>query len=172
MEPRAYVPAPSGINFAQVSFVQSSGGVAVDPSLPLDNIEARVNAAALGYLRTFSMFGHAASIGGGLPYVWGKFEGDVFETHREATRSVSETRAARRQPARRSGARSQAVPPRRPGAGRQPIVVAPTGQYDPSHLINVGSNCWAVNLRSATSRWAPGRSSSRAAWFFQTTRFL
>src|SRR6476661_4627183 len=94
MEPRAYVPAPIGVNFAQLAFVHTSGGIAVDPSLPLDNVEARLNAATLGYLRTFSMFGHAASVGGGLPYVWGNVEGDVFEARRSVTRSgIGDVRA-------------------------------------------------------------------------------
>jgi len=148
MEPRAYVPAPIGVNFAQLAFVHTSGGIAVDPSLPLDNVEARLNAATLGYLRTFSMFGHAASVGGGLPYVWGNVEGDVFEARRSVPRSgIGDVRARlavnlfggpaldRKQFASRKPA---------PALGASLSVVAPTGEYDPSHLINIGSNRWAV----------------------------
>jgi hypothetical protein len=57
LEARAYSPAPVGVNFLGLSYLRSTGGVAVDPSLPLDNVDAEVNTASLAYARTFGLFG-------------------------------------------------------------------------------------------------------------------
>ena len=82
LEPRAYSPSPSGVNFLGLGYLRSAGGVAVDPSLPLDNVDAEVNAASLSYLRTFGSFGRSASIGFVLPYSRADVSGDVFEQQR------------------------------------------------------------------------------------------
>ena len=60
LEARAYSPAPVGVNFLGLSYLRSTGGVAVDPSLPLDNVDAEVNTASLAYARTFGLFGRSA----------------------------------------------------------------------------------------------------------------
>jgi hypothetical protein len=148
MEPRAYVPAPVGLNFAQLTLGRSTGGVTVDPSLPLDNVDARINFATLGYLRTFSLFGKTASLGGGLPYAWGEVSGDVFESRREVTRSgVGDARV--RLAVNLLGGpaldRVEFARSRHTGTlGASLTVVVPTGQYEPDRLVNIGSNRWAI----------------------------
>ena len=59
LEARAYSPAPVGVNFLGLSYLRSTGGVAIDPSLPLDNVDAEVNTASLAYARTFGLFSGA-----------------------------------------------------------------------------------------------------------------
>ena len=39
----------------------SEGGVLTDPSLPVTDIEAKIDALGFGYGRTFGMFGHSAN---------------------------------------------------------------------------------------------------------------
>jgi hypothetical protein len=56
LEPRAYSPSPLGVNFLGLSYLRSTGGVAVDPALPLKNIDAEVNTGSLAYARTFGLF--------------------------------------------------------------------------------------------------------------------
>jgi hypothetical protein len=147
LEPRAYSPSPSGVNFLGLGYLRSAGGVAVDPSLPLDNVDAEVNAASLSYLRTFGLFGRSASIGFVLPYSRADVSGDVFEQQRSVTRTgwadprlrlavnlfggpaLDREEFAAREP-------STAV-------GASLMVVAPLGKYDSDRLINLGSNRWA-----------------------------
>ena len=62
LEPRAYSPSPSGMNFLGFTYLRSTGGVGVDPSLPLDNVSAAINSASLGYARTFGLLGRSASV--------------------------------------------------------------------------------------------------------------
>src|SRR3954470_4217229 len=95
LEARAYSPAPVGVNFLGLGYLRSTGGVAVDPSLPLDNVDAEVNTASLAYARTFGLFGRSASIGFVLPYsradvsgdVSSNLNGEVREQQRAVTRS-------------------------------------------------------------------------------------
>src|SRR5579864_8207704 len=49
MEPRAYSAVPVGTNFVGIGYARSSGGFSVDPSLPITNVQARINAYAFGY---------------------------------------------------------------------------------------------------------------------------
>jgi Putative MetA-pathway of phenol degradation len=148
LEPRAYSPSPLGVNFLGLGYLRSAGGVAVDPSLPLDNVDAEVNAASLSYVRTFGLFGRSASIGFVLPYSRADVSGDVFEQQRSVTRTgwadprlrlavnlfggpaLDREEFAAREP-------STAV-------GASLMVVAPLGKYDSDRLINLGSNRWAI----------------------------
>ena len=148
LEPRAYSPSPLGVNFLGLGYLRSTGGVAVDPALPLKNIDAEVNTGSLAYARTFGLFGRSASIGFVLPYSQADVSGDVFEQQREVTRTglgdprlrlavnlfggpaLSREEFAARTPTTTLGASL--------------TVVAPFGKYDSSRLINLGSNRWAV----------------------------
>src|SRR5512136_2986851 len=62
LEPRAYSPAPVGTNFFGVGYLYSHGGVALAPSLPIENVTAGINGVAPFYGRTFGLFGRLASV--------------------------------------------------------------------------------------------------------------
>jgi hypothetical protein len=173
MEPRAYVPAPIGLNFAQVTLARSTGGIAVDPALPLDNVDAHINVATVGYLRTFALLGKTASIGGGVPYAWGEVAGDVFEARREVTRSglgdprvrfaVNLLGGPAQERAEFAQSRHTAT------LGASVTVVVPTGQYDSSRLVNIGSNRWAfkpeIGWYQPMGAWT--FELAGGAWFFE-----
>jgi hypothetical protein len=161
LEPRAYSPNPTGANFVLVGYGRSTGDVVFDPSVPITNVSAHVNQGALFYGRTFGLFGRAASAAVQLPYVWGTVEGDVGEDRRSVYRSgLADLRL--RLTANLVG--GPALAPRefaarapRTTLGASLVVVAPTGQYDPAKLINVGTNRWAVKpelgLSHPAGRW-------------------
>ena len=67
IEPRAYSPSPSGVNFLVAVAGHSEGGVLTDPSLPVTDIEARIDALAFGYGRTFDVAGRSANVALALP---------------------------------------------------------------------------------------------------------
>ena len=142
LEPRAYSPSPLGVNFLGLSYLRSTGGVAVDPALPLSNIDAEVNTGSLSYARTFGVFGRSASIGFLLPYSQADVSGEVFEQQREVTRT------GLADPRFRLAVNLLGGPAldREEFAARTPTttlgtsltVVAPFGRYDSSRLINLG----------------------------------
>ena len=174
LEPRAYSPSPVGTNFFGLAYANSSGNVVFDPSLPFTNVSANVNGIAALYVHTFGLFGRSASIGASLPYSWGEVEGDVGETFRRITRSgfadaglrfvcnivggpaLSPYEFAARKPSTTFGASL--------------TVTAPTGEYDPSKLINLGTNRWAFKPELGVAQplgkfWLEFFA---GAWFFTT----
>jgi hypothetical protein len=156
LEPRAYSPAPVGVNVFLASYGRTEGGVVFDPSLPFTDVDASLNAPALSYARSFGVFGRYANVGVGVPYVWGDVQGNVGEEFRSVTRSgLADVRA--RLAVNLVG--GPALTPaefaqRKPGAtlGASVAIVAPTGQYDPAKLINIGANRWAFKPELGLSK--------------------
>jgi hypothetical protein len=161
LEPRAYSPNPTGANFVLLVYAHSTGDVVFDPSVPITDVSARVNLGALFYGRTFGLFGRSASAAVQLPYVWGHVEGDVFEARRDVYRSGLADLRLRLTADLLGG---PALSPRefaqrrpRTTLGASVVVVAPTGQYDPAKLVNVGTNRWSfkpeVGLSHPAGHW-------------------
>jgi hypothetical protein len=161
LEPRAYSPAPVGLNFALVAYGRSTGEVLTDPSLPVQDIEAELDVGVAGYGRTFGIAGHQASFVVAAPYIWGDISGNVFEEARSVTRSgVGDLRL--RLAANLIGGEAMSAREfmrRTPATtlGASLSITAPTGQYDPDKLINLGTNRWAfkpeIGLTVPHDRW-------------------
>jgi len=147
MEARAYSRSPVGVNLALFTYSYQTGDVLFDPALPLTDVSVNINGAVVGYGRTFNLAGRQATASAALPYVWGTVRGTVFEQQQEVTRSgLGDLRL--RISANIIG--SPALSPkefatRKPTTvvGASVSIVAPTGQYDPRRLVNLGSNRWA-----------------------------
>jgi hypothetical protein len=75
LDPRAYAPAPVGLNFIGVGTLYSYGGVVTDPSLPVENVRAQVYGLPVYYGRTFGLFGRPANATLAVPYRWAHVEG-------------------------------------------------------------------------------------------------
>ena len=150
LTPRAYWPAPKGTRIAVAGYAHIDGNVLFDPSIPLYEVETRANTALFGYLQTFSLFGRSSNVLIKLPYVWGKTEGFIETTPASRkfsnfadlsitlavnligapSMTVEEFQAFRAEP--------------RPILGMSVEVIAPTGNYHGSQLINTGLNRWAI----------------------------
>jgi hypothetical protein len=161
LEPRAYSPSPTGMNFVLAAYGRTTGSVIFDPSVPITNIDARVNQGALFYGRTFGLFGRAASAAIQLPYAWGHVAGDVFEDRLEVHRSGLadvRLRVASNLLGGPALPRAEFVKRKpRTTLGASLVAIAPTGQYDPAKLVNVGTNRWSLKpelgLSHPAGRW-------------------
>jgi hypothetical protein len=147
MEPRSYSAVPVGTNFVVANYSRSSGDVLFDPSLPITNLQAKINTYSLGYSHSFGLLGHLASIALAEPYANANLTGNVEGAPGQAYRSgLGDTRF-------RFAVDLLGGPALTPGEfarrgattilGTSLSVIAPTGQYVPSRLINVGSNRWS-----------------------------
>jgi hypothetical protein len=147
LEPRAYAAAPVGAHFLVMGLGYSGGSVLFDPSLPFTDVTARIGLGHLSYVQTFRLIGRSASLAVVLPYALGKMSGQVGEDLTTIHRSgFSDIRARLSMNLIGSRAMSPQEFSRRDPAttlGASLVVVAPTGQYDPLHLINIGTNRWA-----------------------------
>jgi hypothetical protein len=161
MEPHAYSASPVGTNFAVFDYARSSGDVSFDPSLPITNVQARINIFTLGYSHSFEVSGHTASIAVSVPYANANVNGDVRGIYQQQYRSgLGDVHF-------RIAANLLGDPPlspeefarRTPGTilGVSLSAVAPTGQYVPARLINIGANRWSfkpeIGLSQPFGNW-------------------
>jgi len=172
MEPRAYSPSPMGTNFLAVALGNSRGGVLFDPSLPVTDVEANLDSANIGYGRAIRIGRLQGLVVGGVPYVIGTIKGNVSEQAQQIRRSgladvrvkfslnLLGTKAMNRE--------EFAKAPKKTIFGVSLAVQAPTGQYDPTKLINLGTNRWAfkpeVGVSVPVGRWF--LDAYLGAWFF------
>ncbi len=172
--PDAYKPAPVGINGFSASGTYSFGDISFDPSLPVEDGSARLGIFTAGYFRTLNIAGRSAQAAIVVPYVVGHVEGVLLDEFRTADRhgfgDLALRGAVNLLGAPAMGLKEFAAYRPRPTLGASLIVVAPVGQYDPTKLINLGTNRWSFKPELALSvptgrweiQWYVG------AWFFTT----
>ena len=147
MEPRAYSAVPIDTNFLIGSYQRITGAVSLDASLPVSNVRASINEGSLAYDRTFALFGHAASAAIILPYFDGTLSGNVGVQGKQISREglgdfgFRFTQNLIGSPALTPAEFAQRVPTTTVGVAL--AVLAPTGDYDSQHLINISSHRWA-----------------------------
>ncbi len=161
LEPRAYAAGPVGAFFLVAGVSRSTGSVVTDTTLPVQNVDASIWSTPLAAGYTFDLLGKQALVTAAIPLAHGDVSGDVGEERRAVTRDgLTDVRAKlsinlRGNPA--MGAQAFAVSPRKVIVGTSITVVAPTGQYTGTQLINLGTNRWAIKPEVAVSvpkgRW-------------------
>ena len=172
MEPKAYSASPVGTTFLVASVSRSTGSVVLDPTLPISNVNAGINGLMIGAGTTFGLFGKLALISGALPYAWGDITGEVFEESRRVTRAgLADTRLRLSVNLIGNDAmrlREYVKAPRRTILGASVMVAAPSGEYDSTKLINLGSNRWAlkpeVGVAVPLGKWVVD--AYLGSWFF------
>ena len=154
-------------NFLIVGYTFTSGGVAIDPSLPLKDAHVEVNAASIAYARTFELFGQSAKLDIVMPYAWlsgnAEFAGQVTE---RVSLGLADPRF--RLSANFYGAPALSIkdyPDYQQDVivGASVYVWAPWGQYDSSKLVNLGTNRCAI-------KGELGFSQAVGAWTFVRSR--
>ena len=176
--PGAYTPAPIGVNIVTIAGAFSHGDVAFDTSSPAEDGRATVGATIIGFNRTLELGGRFASVGGGVPLMFGHVEGRVLgQFHEVSRRGVGD--AAARFAINLYGAPAmtrEQFASYRPTTvvGASLSVVAPTGQYNPAQYINLGTNRWSfkpeVGLARTRGRWT-FEADLGAAFFTDNTDF-
>lgn len=148
IDPRSYAPNPTDVTILVAAYGYSTGGVLTDPSLPVEDVEAELNAFAIGAGRTFGLFGHSANATIVLPYVQGDFTGTVDEVARAVSRSGIGDARLRLTSNLIGGPALGPLEFRRykpqTTLGASLTVSVPTGEYHADKLINVGNNRWAI----------------------------
>jgi len=159
LEPRAYADVPVGMNFLIAGFAYSQGDL--ETALPVTHPRFDTSSGMFGYTRSLDLWGKSGKIDIGAPYSWlsgsGDFEGSTV------TRKVN----GFGDPAFRLSVNLVGAPALNAqqfrdyrqdlviGASLQ--VVAPLGQYDPTRVVNLGTNRWSfkpeVGASKALGRW-------------------
>jgi Putative MetA-pathway of phenol degradation len=156
LEPRAYAASPVGVNFLVVAAGHSTGGVLVDPSLPIEDVEASVNSLSLGYGRTLNVFGRTGLLVAALPYAWldatGRVDGETGHVSRSglADPRIKLSVNLVGGPAMNPSEFARAARPTIVGVSLG--IAPPLGRYDPTRLINLGANRWSFKPEVGVSR--------------------
>jgi|APIni6443716594_1056825.scaffolds.fasta_scaffold00888_2 hypothetical protein len=156
LDPRAYARIPVNVTVVVAGFGYSNGGIVTDATLPVGDLQARIGSPSLGAVRSFSLLGRTAQVSAFLPYAWGEVTGTINGEPQSTTRSgFSDMRlrfswlllgAPAATPAEIIGA------PRKTILGMSLSITAPTGEYFPDKMINLGASRLAFKPELAISQ--------------------
>lgn len=148
LEPRAYSPAPVGLNFLIAGFAHTEGGLSFDTSVPITGAELSTSGPVLAYARTLDIAGRSGKVDLILPFA--RLSGSALFQGQPVSREV--TGAA--DPLLRLSVILHGAPAMTPAefrsyrpnllVGASIQVSAPLGQYDGTRLLNLGTNRWSV----------------------------
>jgi len=156
LAPRAYVITPRGSNAVTLGYNFNDGELLFEGTVPITDATGRLSVPSLSYYRSFGLLGRSANILVGVPYGVGSFEGTVLEQQRSIHRSGLFD-SALRVSVNLVGGPAMSFEQMRPWQQKTLLglslkVVAPTGQYDPTKLINLGANRWSFKPELGFSR--------------------
>jgi hypothetical protein len=177
LAPRAYVITPLHANAITLTYSFYDGSINYNGALPVSGATGTYSVPIFSYYHSFGLFGRSANIVASLPYGVGTFRGTAFGAEQHLYRSGLLDSAFRFSVNLKGG---PAMPPQKFVKWKQKVllgaslkVVAPTGQYDPTKLINWGTNRWAFKPEFGYSeRWG-GKwvlDGYFGVWFFTTNR--
>jgi Putative MetA-pathway of phenol degradation len=174
LAPRAYVITPIHSNAVVVTYSYFDGDLIFDNSTPITGATARISVPIFSVYHSFNLVGRTASFTASLPYGVGNVRGTVMDTETKAYRSGLFDTAFRFSMNLMGGAAMDVQDFRKwrqkTIIGASLRLVTPTGQYDPTKLINYGANRWGFKPEVGVSRrWGHWVLDGYAAvWFFTT----
>jgi hypothetical protein len=156
IEPRAFSNAPIGVNFLIAGYAFTRGGLSLDPSLPVTDAHITTSNAALAYARVLDLWGMSAKFNTVLPYTW--LSGSASFAGQPVERTVN----GFADPTFRLSVNFIGAPAltlKEFETYKQDLIVGaslqvsmPLGQYDPTRLVNLGSNRWGVRPELGISK--------------------
>jgi hypothetical protein len=172
--PRAYVITPVHTNAVILSYSFLNGGLLFDNTVPITDATAKLNFAIFSYYHSLSFLGRSANITVSIPYGVGNLQGKLIDNETKLYRSGLVDSIFRFSVNLKGGPAISAKEfqswQQKTILGVSLIVVAPTGQYNGTKLINIGSNRWAFRPELGYSRrWGHWMLDGYGAvWFFTT----
>ena len=160
LSPHAYLITPVHFNSVTLTYAFYHGGVDFDGAAPITNATGTYGVPIFTYYHALSFFGHSANFNASLPYAVGNFQGTVgAQQQQESIYRSGMVDSTYRLSVNLIG--GPAMPAREFAKWKQKRllgaslkVLAPTGQYDPSKLVNWGANRWAFKPELGYSeRW-------------------
>lgn len=174
LAPRAYIITPVHSNAVTLTYSFSTGNVIFPGSTPITGATARINVTVFSYIHSFRVLGRSANILASLPYTVGNFRGTVVQTPAHVYRSGLLDSVFRISINLKGG---PAMDAREYSRWRQTTLIGlsfqlvpPTGQYDPTKLVNLGANRWSFKPELGLSRrWGHWVADAYAGlWIFTT----
>lgn len=156
LEPRFLSSVPIKGNFGGLVYGYSNGNILLDNSLPIEDLDAKLNTVAAAYIRSFSLFNKLAKFDVTVPYSFAKYSALLEGVNTTANRDGFGDASLRlsiillgEQPLELKDFAQRERKKFKFGTSLK--VRIPTGQYDDTKLINYGSNRWGFLLKAAAS---------------------
>jgi hypothetical protein len=161
LEPGAYSVSPVGVNIIVLTNSLLGGDVTFAPTLPVEDAKATINTTGLAYVRSIDFLGRSANIGAALPFTAGKLQGlyigEFTKVSRAGLSDIGFRFAVNLYGAPAMNLKEFAAYRQKTNIGVSLVVKAPLGEYDPTKLINIGTNRWSfkpeVGLSKAIGKW-------------------
>lgn len=176
LAPRAYLITPLHSNAVTATYSFFDGGLLFDGEVPITGATARVSVPVLSLVHSLNFFGRSANVLVSLPYGVGNFHGTVVGVEANAYRSGLFPATVRFSVNLIGGPAMDLEDfvkwRQKHLLGVSVKLVPPSGQYDPTELLNYGTNRWAVKAELGYSRrWGHWiLDSYGGAWVFTTNR--
>jgi hypothetical protein len=174
LSPRTYVITPLHSNAVTLTWSFYDGSINFNGALPVSDATGTYSVPILSYYHSFDLFGRSANVVASLPYGVGNFQGTINGAGDNLYRSGLVDSVFRFSVNLKGG---PAMPVQKYMKWNQKVllgaslkVIAPTGQYDPTKLINWGTNRWSFKPEFGYSeRWKKWVLDGYAGvWFFTT----
>jgi len=156
LAPRAYLVTPLHTNAVTLTYSFYNGSLIFDGTVPLTGASARVSVPVFSLSHSLNFFGRTANFLVSLPYGVGNFDGTVVGAEAHAYRSGLLPMTLRLSVNLKGG---PAMNREDFGKWRQKTligislkVIPQSGQYDPTKLINYGTNRWTFKPELGYSR--------------------
>ena len=174
LSPRAYLITAVHSNAVTLTWSFYDGGLNFAGTIPITGATGTYSIPIFTYYHSLNFFGRSANINLSLPYAVGNFSGTVLGTDRSIYRSGLLDFSMRFSVNLKGGpamqAREFAKWKQKMILGASLKVVAPTGQYSGTKLINWGINRWAFKPEFGYSqRWGNWILDGYAGVWFYTT---
>ena len=170
LEPRRWTHLPIGLNIVGAGYGYTEANVYFSPFLKITDGTSRINSLGVSAVHTFNLAGKSARFSLALPYVSGRWDGDVDEEfqviHR---RGIGDPRL--RLSVNLYGAPALKGPEyvqyraehaTNTVVGASIAVTMPLGNYEDDRIINIGTNRWSVRPQIGVVH-------TRGPWAFELT---
>jgi hypothetical protein len=174
LAPRAYIITPVHSTAVNLTWSFYHGGLNFNGTIPITGATGTYSIPTVSIFYSFNFFGRSANVTAALPYGVGTFSGQVLGTNRSLYRSGLLDCLTRFSVNLLGGPAMQrqdyARWKQKVILGASIKIVAPTGQYSPTKLVNWGINRWAVKPELGYSeRWGHWvLDGYGGVWFFTT----
>jgi hypothetical protein len=150
------VNTPVGLNFLIAGYAYSTGSIATDPALPIEDADLTLHTGLLAYARSLDFWGRSGKVDVAVPY--SGLSGTALFMDEEREREIT----GFHDPRLRLSVNVYGAPAlsfEEFAAYRQDLIVgfslavtAPLGQYDDDKAVNLGTNRWSFKPELGVSK--------------------
>jgi hypothetical protein len=156
LSPRAYIITPIHSNAVVLTYSLQTGGIVINPTLPINDANGTLDNFIFTYFHTFSFFGRSANVTAFLPYTVGNFRATIGGVPTQVYRSGLADSGIRFSVNLHGGPAMNVAEimswKQKLIVGASMTISGPSGQYSPMVRVSLGTNRWGFKPELGLSR--------------------